>query len=122
MRRRGFPLLIALGLLAGASGCRSVADRVRAQAARDFDCPEEKVTTDAVSAWLMRATGCGTEALYNRWADTPLARAVFDLNCPKEQVKMFALGDGALGVEGCGKRVSYAWVHGAWIASAAPTP
>lgn len=109
-KRLAFATLLALGLPA----C-SFAGLVRSQAALDFSCPEPQVQTVVVSEYVMRASGCGKEALYNRAIASPLKRAAFDLSCPAEQFKMTYLDDNGIGVEGCGKKASYVWVDYAWV-------
>ena len=108
-------LIFAGSVGLGLTACFSFTGAVRSQASRDFSCPEAQVETVEVSDYLVRATGCGKYALYNRFVQSPLARASFDLSCPPAQLQMVALGDSAIGVEGCGKKASYAWVDQAWV-------
>ena len=108
-------LISAVSVPLGLSACLSFMGEVRSKASREFSCPEAQVEAVAVSDYLIRATGCGKHALYNRFVESPLARASFDLSCPPEQLQMVPLGDSAIGVEGCGKKASYAWVDRAWV-------
>lgn len=112
VRRVGFRL--ALGLWGVMLPACTISSLVRTQAAYDFSCPENQVKT-VETATVIKATGCGREALYNGSAMSPIARASFDLACPAEQLKMTDLGNMSIGVDGCGKRASYAWVDGAWV-------
>jgi hypothetical protein len=90
---------------------------VRTQAAYDFSCPEDRVTTQDVG-YDVRASGCGRSAIYNYAAQTPLRRASYDLTCPAEQIRMIDLGNNAIGVTGCGKKTTYSFVDYAWIQGA----
>jgi hypothetical protein len=97
----------------------SVAKLIRAQAARDFSCPENQVRAVETENYVFKASGCGRDAIYNRAIKSPIERASFDLSCPAVQLKMIDLGDQSIGVEGCGKKVAYAWVDWAWVGSPA---
>lgn len=107
--------LVAVAFLA-CSAC-GLSSYVRSQAAADFGCPEDQVTTQDVG-YDVRATGCGKSAIYNYAVKSPLRRASYDLSCPFEKLQMIELGNNTIGVIGCGKKTTYAYVDAAWIQGA----
>jgi hypothetical protein len=62
-------LLPALGVLGSSAGCAEASSLARARAAREFNCPEEKVRVRWVSdgprgASVYQVSACGTVAMY----------------------------------------------------------
>jgi hypothetical protein len=107
---------LILVFLVGITPACTLGHYVREQAARDFVCPKDRVQTTSDDGWVFTARGCGRQAIYlGPAAASPITRASYDLSCAPEQLSMVYLGNYAVGVEGCGKKITYAYVDGAWI-------
>src|SRR5258706_11769224 len=86
---KSFSILI----LVFAGGCAtSKAAQLKTQAATDFQCGEEQLSTKGVVPWVERVSGCGKDNVYywehsgRKWV-SPLDVAAFEMSCTKESMK-----------------------------------
>jgi hypothetical protein len=109
--------LLAAGWLTGCG-----ADQLKVRAAREIECPKEKIDMEQIDDSRIRASGCGRTATYfcsmdsrgmdfcDREKPNPRKNvqdtAGFEFQCPPEKVKIDDVQGGFM-ASGCGKEGRY---------------
>jgi len=118
-----------LGLAFSAVACATLSvpesqlQVLRAQASKDFSCPEAQLQDQRVfrgaGQGVDTVTGCGRGNTYfydeGKGWKSALDRAEFDLSCSRSDLVTQSLGEVTVGVSGCGKKVVYIFRSGNFI-------
>jgi hypothetical protein len=104
---------IILGIAAiSLASCGAVAEKLRAQAANEMNCPEDSIQREPLGDYLESVTACGKTSVYGydtvqqQWRSVT-ERASFDMSCPRNELTVQRLGGREVGVNGCGQKGVY---------------
>lgn len=116
MRQRRAHLAFVF-LAAPLLACVSMA---QTQAAKDFGCSEDAISTQNLGDGVHKVEGCGKKDIYgylvtsDRWVSL-VERASFELSCPREKLTITPFAPRQMGVEGCSSKRVYVITAAGWV-------